>query len=141
MLCCYGCEHFDIKYKISSHTINFNFNFQILYIFAQFFKYFPFFLENRMHTHFLEQALNIQTDFEKNMFYGEKKSCITIKQNFVQTPTVINQVFVAITFPLISRQFASFYCWWFQIVVVSYVIHHLYSYFRNLITIVEVDHW
>ena len=47
----------------------------------------------------------------KKHILRRKKSCITIKQNFVQTSTVINQVFVTITSPLLPRQFASFYCW------------------------------
>ena len=44
---------------------------------------------------------------------GRKKFCITIKQNFVQTPTVINQVSIGITSAPLPRQFESFYSWWF----------------------------
>ena len=89
--------------KIFSNFVNFCPNFQI---FCHFFE--------KSHTCPLSRIGPEYTNWLwKKDVLGRKKSCITIKQNSVQTPIVVNQVSVTVTSPPPPRQFASFYCWWF----------------------------
>ena len=69
----------------------------------------PFF--QKLHAYPLSRIGPGYTNwFWKKYVLGRKRSCITIKQNFVQTPAVINQVLVTITCSPLPRQSASFYC-------------------------------